>query len=83
MLSDSLLLADVFKNSHNKCIERYEPDFAYILSAPGLTWQRCLKKTKLALELLTDVDRLLMVEKSIRERIYHGCIDTQRPTTNT
>ena len=43
--SDTLLLADVFENFRNKCIEIYELDPAYFLSAPGLAWQSCLKKT--------------------------------------
>ena len=34
--SDTLLLADVFENLRNKCIERYELDLAHFLSAPGL-----------------------------------------------
>ena len=33
------------------------------LSAPGLAWQACLRKTRVELELLTDIDILLMVEK--------------------
>ena len=64
---DRLLLADVFENSRNKCIEIYELDLAHFLSAPGLAWQACLK-----LELLTDVDMLLMVEKGIRGGICHA-----------
>ena len=43
--SDSLLLADVFENFWNKCIEIYELDPAHFSSAPGLTCQACLKKT--------------------------------------
>ena len=35
--SDTLLLADVFENFRNKCIEIYELDPAHFLSAPGLT----------------------------------------------
>ena len=64
--SDTLLLADVFENFRNKCIEIYELDPAHFLSAPGLAWQACLKKTKVELELLTDIDMLLMVEKGTR-----------------
>ena len=50
----------------DKCIEIYELDPAHFLSAPGLAWQACLKKTKVKLELLTDIDMLLMVENRIR-----------------
>ena len=34
--SDTLLLADVFENFRDKCIEIYELDPAHFLSAPGL-----------------------------------------------
>ena len=61
--SDTLLLADVIGNFRNKCIEIYELDPAHFLSAPGLAWKACLKKTEVKLELLTNVDMLLMVEK--------------------
>ena len=70
--SDTLLLADVFENFRNKCIEIYELDPAHFLSASGLAWQVCLKKTEVKLELLTDVDMLLMVEKGIRGGICHA-----------
>ena len=43
--SDTLLLADVFEKFRNKCIEIYELDPAQFLSAPGLAWRACLKKT--------------------------------------
>ena len=64
--------SDVFENFRNKCIEIYEFDPAHFLSAPGLAWQACLKKTKVKLELLTDVHMLLMVEKGIRGGICHA-----------
>ena len=44
--SDRLLLADVFENVRNKCIEIYELYPAHFLSAPGLALQVCLKKTR-------------------------------------
>ena len=64
--SDTLLLADVFENFRNKCIEIYELDPAHFLSAPGLAWQVCLKKIKVELEFLTNNDMLLIAEKGIR-----------------
>ena len=41
---DTLLLADVFENFRDKCDEIYGLDPAHFLSAPGSTWQACLKK---------------------------------------
>ena len=66
--SNTLLLADVFENLRNKCIEIYELDPTHFLSAPGLAWQACLKKTEGELELLTN-NILLMVEKGTRSGI--------------
>ena len=43
---DTLLLADVFENFRNKCIEIYELDPAHFLSARGLAWKHVLKKQK-------------------------------------
>ena len=54
--SDASLLADVFENFRDKCIEKQELDHVHFLSVPGLTWQTCLKKTDVKLELLTDND---------------------------
>ena len=58
------MLADVYEKCRDKCIEIYGSD-PYFLSAPGLAWQACLKKTKVNLDLLTDVD-MLMIESGIR-----------------
>ena len=64
--SDTLLIADVFKNFRNMCLEIYEIDPTYFVSAPGLAWQTYLKKARVKLELLTDNDMLLIVEKRIK-----------------
>ena len=45
---------------------------ARFVSAPGLAWQAAIKKTKPKLDLLTDIDILSMVEKSIRGGICHS-----------
>ena len=59
------MLADVFENLRNKCIEIYELDPVYFVFAPGLAWQTCLKKTEVKLKLITDYDMLLMIKKGI------------------
>ena len=43
---NTFLLADVFENVRNKCIEIYKLDPAHFLFAPGLAWQACLKRQK-------------------------------------
>ena len=70
--SDALLLADVFENFRNMYLEIYDLDPAKCFPAPGLAWQTVLKKAKVKLNLLTDIDMLLMEEKNIRGRICHS-----------
>ena len=67
--SDTLLLADAFENFRDKCIEVYELDPARFLSSPGSAWQACLKKTEVELELLTDNDKLILLEEGTRGRM--------------
>ena len=64
--TDTSLLADVSEKFRDKCIDTYGLGPFYLLSAPGLAWQACLEKTKVKLELLTDINMLLMVEKGTR-----------------
>ena len=54
--SDILLLADIFENFRNMCLEIYELDPAKFLPAAGLACQAVSKKTKVKLDLLTDAD---------------------------
>ena len=79
--SDTLWLADVFENLRNKCIEIYELDPAHFLSAPGLAWQACLKKTVVKLELLTDPNMLLK-KKELEEEYVMQYIDMQKQIIN-
>ena len=68
--SDALLLANVFENFRNKCLEVYELDPAHFLSLERK--RKRLKKTNVELELLTDYEMLLMVEERIRGGICHS-----------
>ena len=36
--SDTSLLADIYENFRNMCLDIYELDPVYIFSAPGLAW---------------------------------------------
>ena len=71
---DTLLIAGIFENFRNMCLSIYELDLVYFLSAPGLAWQGCLKKTKVELQLLTDYDIILMTEKGIRGGICQASL---------
>ena len=62
----------IYFNFSNKCIEMYQLDPAYFLSAPGLACQAFLKKTGVELDLLSDIDMLLMDERGIRDEICHA-----------
>ena len=64
--SDVLLLADVFEKFRDVCLKNYGLDPVHYYTAPGLAWDAMLKMTKINLELLSDNDMLLMIEKGIR-----------------
>ena len=49
--SDTLLISDIYENFRNMCLNIYELDPVYFVSAPGLAWQACLKMTGVKLEL--------------------------------
>ena len=55
-----------------KILEICELDPTRFLTSQGLAWQTAFKKTKVNLELLTDIDILLMIEEGIRCGIFHA-----------
>ena len=57
----------LFENFGNMCAEMYELNPANFLSASGLARQTALEKTKVKLDLLTNID-ILIIEKNIKRR---------------
>ena len=70
--SNTLLLADMFENVHSMYLEIHELDPARFLNEPGLAWQAAFKKTKVKIDLLTDINMLLLIEKGISWGICHA-----------
>ena len=66
---DVILLANMFEEFRDTCLEHYKLDPANFYTSPGLAWKACLKKTGIRLELITDPDMLLMFERGIRGAI--------------
>ena len=64
--TDVLLLADVLETFRRTCHEQYGLDPAHYYTSPGLSWYALLKKTGIELELLTDYDQHLFIEKGMQ-----------------
>ena len=66
LATDAILLADVFENFRKTCLKHYELDPAHYYTSPGLSWDALLKHTGIQLELLTDYNKYLFIEKGTR-----------------
>ena len=64
--TDILLLTDVFENFRKTCLTYYKLDPLHYITSPGLAWDAMLKMTGINLELITDIDMQLFIEKGLR-----------------
>lgn len=64
--SDVLLLADIFESFRKACMENYRLDPAFYLTAPSLSFDAMLLKTKIKLELIHDLEIYRMIQTGIR-----------------
>ena len=69
--TDVLLLADVFENFRKTCLQYYRLDPCHYFSAPGLSWDALLRMTRINLDLITDIDMQLFIEKGMRGGISY------------
>jgi len=81
--TDVLLLTDVFENFRKTCVFHYKLDPCHYLSSPGLSWDAMLKMTKINLDLISDIDMQLFIEKGMRGGILISRIDMLKPTIST
>ena len=94
MLTDVLLLADVFENFRETSMLYYDLDPAHYFTLPGYGWDAMLLKTGIELDLISDMDMYLMIEKGIRGGMtqvslkhavannkYMTSFDKQQPST--
>ena len=64
--SDVFLLADVFENFRKTAISTNGLDPAHYYTLPGYSWDALLKCTNVSLELITNPDMYLFIEKGLR-----------------
>ena len=64
--TDVLILADVSEAFLYTCIDHYDLDPTHLFTSPGLALQSAIKMTDVELELLTDNDMHLFIERGLR-----------------
>ena len=67
--ADVLLLADVLEKFVNTCLDYYGLDPCHYFSSPGLSWDAMLKMTVIELDLISDTDMHLFIEK-VKEVVF-------------
>ena len=57
------LLADVFENFRSAALSTYDLDPAHYFTLAGFSWDALLKTTDIELQLFTDIDKHLFIER--------------------
>ena len=65
IITDVMILADFVDSFRETVLEKYKVDPAHFMIAPSLSWAACLRKTRVKLELLTDPDMTMFIDKSL------------------
>ena len=78
--TDILLLTDVLENFRKTCLTYYKLDPLHYITSPGLAWDAMLKMTGINLELITDIDMQLFIERGMRGGI--SCITHRHAEAN-
>ena len=63
--TDVLLLADVFEKFISTCLDYYGLDLCHYFNSPELSWDAMLKMTGIELDLISDSDMHLFIEKGM------------------
>ena len=66
LTTDVLILADIFEEIRDTCMSNYGLDPAHSFISPGLAWQAALKMSDVQLDLFTDINMHLFIERGIR-----------------
>ena len=69
--ADVLLLADAFEKFIKICMDYCGLDRCHYFSSPGLRWDAMLKMTGIELELISNIDMHLFIEKGMRGGISY------------
>lgn len=73
LLTDVLLLTDIYENFRDTSLKTHELDPAYYITLPSYSWDCMLKKTGVTLDTIQDHDMYLFFEKGIRGGITQCC----------
>ena len=70
-LKTDVFMCDIFERFIKTCLDYYPLDPCHYSSSPGISWDPMLKMTGIKLELISDIDMHLFIEKGMRGGISY------------